>query len=396
MSTEILMPKLGLNMTEGKLVQWLKREGDRVERGDLLMVVETDKITMEAESQTSGILDRIIVPAGRTVPVATVVGIIVGEGEAPAEIRLSEGTVRQTEGSPARLASQSLKSPAGEAGSGRGVPASPIAKRIAHDHGLDLSTLKGTGQGGRITQQDVENALATKGLPAVVPGGGQDMPMDAVRALVAQRMMRSVLGTAQVTLHAEVDVGRLLAFRERLKGEAESLGRQPPGLTAILTAITARALREHLYMNSTEANGLIHVSQEIHIGQAVDTERGLLVVVVRNADQKSIQDTAEELAALRQRAQEGKSKPEDLGGSTFTLTNLGMYDVDGFTPILNPPEAGILGVGRIVEKVAWRGGQVVAQPMMTLSLTFDHRLVDGAPAARFLQFVKVAIEQLEE
>jgi pyruvate dehydrogenase E2 component (dihydrolipoamide acetyltransferase) len=276
------------------------------------------------------------------------------------------------------------------------MPASPIAKRIAREHGLDLSSLKGTGQGGRITQQDVENALATKGLSAVVPGGNQDMPMGAVRAVVAQRMMSSLLGTAQVTLHTEVDAGRLLAFRERLKREAESDGRQPPGLTAILTALTSRALREHLYMNSTEAEGLVHVSQEIHIGQAVDTERGLLVVVVRNADQKSIQDVAEELAALRQRAQEGKSKPEDLGGSTFTLTNLGMYDIDGFTPILNPPEAGILGIGRIVEKVAWRGGQVVAQPMMTVSLTFDHRLVDGAPAARFLQFLKVAIEQLEE
>ena len=207
--------------------------------------------------------------------------------------------------------------------------------------------------------------------------------------------MQSVRNSAQVTLHMDADAGGLVVYRSKLKVEDEASGRGAPSYNAVLISLVARALREHPYMNATVVGDAIQLLDEVNVGLAVDTERGLLVVVVRSADKKSIATITEELKRLSQRAQAGTSMPDDLTGGTFTVTNLGMFGVETFTPIINPPEMGILGIGRIMQKPVVRSGQVIVGQAISLSLTFDHRWVDGAPAGRFLQFIRESVEQLE-
>jgi pyruvate dehydrogenase E2 component (dihydrolipoamide acetyltransferase) len=275
------------------------------------------------------------------------------------------------------------------------VLASPVAKRLAREQGVDLSTVPGTGHGGRITQEDVERVIAAKQARVVEPAGVEVIRVKGVRAVIAERMMQSVRNTARVTLHMDADAGSLVAYRSRLKAEDEASGGEARSYNAVLISLVARALREHPYMNATAVGHAIQLLDEVNVGLAVDTERGLLVVVVRSADKKSIANITEELSALSQRAQVGTSMPDDLTGGTFTVTNLGMFGVETFTPIINPPEMGILGIGRIMQKPVVRSGQVIVGQTIGLSLTFDHRWVDGAPAARFLQFIRNSVEQLE-
>ncbi len=220
------------------------------------------------------------------------------------------------------------------------------------------------------------------------------IPIDGVRAVIAERMSKSLQSMAQLTLHSEIDASGLVVYRERLKKEAEKTGAPVPSYNAILISAVARALKEHPRLNARQVEDQIQLLKEIHIGLAVDTETGLLVIVVRDADRKSVSAIHQELAALTERALARKSMPDDLTGSTFTISNLGMLGIDGFTPIINPPEAAILGVGRIQEKLVIQNGRIAQIPVMTLSLTHDHRLVDGAPAARFLQSIGAQIAQL--
>jgi len=395
MAVQVVMPKLGLNMTEGTVVQWLKREGDRVERGEPLFVLETDKTTMEAEAQASGVLGRILAAAGETVPVATVVAIIVAEGELIPETLAFAPPIRTARESTAEAAARPQEEMKPELVSETRVLASPVAKRLAREQGIDLSTIPGTGLGGRITQEDVERVIAAKQAKVVEPAGVEVIRVKGVRAVIAERMMQSVRNTAQVTLHMDADAGSLVAYRSRLKAEDEASGGEARSYNAVLISLVARALREHPYMNATAVGHTIQLLDEVNVGLAVDTERGLLVVVVRSADKKSIANIAEELSGLSQRAQVGTSMPDDLTGGTFTVTNLGMFDIEAFTPIINPPEMGVLGIGRIMQKPVVRSGQIMIRQVISLSLTFDHRWVDGAPAARFLQFIRDSVEQLE-
>ena len=287
------------------------------------------------------------------------------------------------------------------------APVSPLAQRMAADLGVDLSQVVGTGPGGRITRADVERAAqkaaapapapaptvtpaaAPAAAPAAVPSGvRQVVPLRGVRARIAQRMRESVDTAAHVTIFTEVDATELVALRTRLKDDGINVS-----YNDLLVFIVARALRDHPALNATQVGDAIHYLEPIHIAVAVDTERGLLVPVIRDADKKGLAQISAEFAALAQAAKEGRSQPDDLTGGTFTITNLGMYEIDGFTPIINPPQCAILGVGRIIEKPVGRDGQIVLRKMMVLSLSFDHRLVDGAPAARFLQQVKRLVER---
>ena len=222
----------------------------------------------------------------------------------------------------------------------------------------------------------------------------QALPINGVRAVIAERMTLSVQSTAQLTLHSEVDASGLVNSRERIKADAQRESSPVPSYNAILISLVARALHEHPRLNARQEGQTIRLLPEVHVGLAVDTEAGLVVVVVRDADQKSIIDIHQELGILTKRALVGKSQPDDLSGSTFTITNLGIFGIDGFTPILNPPEVGILGVGRIAERPVIQDGKIVQCPIMTLSLTIDHRLVDGAPAARFLQTLATRVAEL--
>lgn len=289
------------------------------------------------------------------------------------------------------------------------APATPLAQRLAADLGVDLSQVVGTGPGGRITRADVERAAqeaqAAPARPAVTPvppapaappaaptalpaGVRQVVPIRGIRARIAERMRQSVQTAAHVTLFTEADATELVALRTRLKEDGITVS-----YNDLMVYIVARALHDHPALNATQVGDEIHYLESIHIAVAVDTERGLLVPVIRDADKKGLAQIAQEFAEKAQAAKEGRSQPDDLVGGTFTITNLGMYEIDGFTPIINPPQCAILGVGRILDKPVVRDGAVVVRKMMVLSLSFDHRLVDGAPAARFLQQVKRLVER---
>jgi pyruvate dehydrogenase E2 component (dihydrolipoamide acetyltransferase) len=445
MATEVILPKLGQTMEEGTIIEWLKQEGDPVQRGEVLFTLESDKATLEVESPGKGFLRKILVPAGEAVPVLAVVGLITrqvdedisgyesrdqvpGIGDqvpgtataAPPEPETlkpetSEPTPGRIFASPrarklAREKEVDLSLVTGTGPNGRiveqdvvaylaAVPkATPVARRLAEQRGLDLRTMVGTGPSQRITKEDVERALAAiPPAPAVVPAPPDqvlaEVPMSGVRAVIARHMRESHHDTAPVTLTTEADASDLVVLRERLKASlADELGFNL-GYNDLLVKVAAQALRKYPYMNARLEGEVIHHLSGVHVALAVDTERGLLVPVIRDAGGKGLTEIAREMRELVERARVGKALPDELSGSTFTITNLGMHEIDAFTPIINLPEAAILGIGRIKARPAVVDGQICVRQMMWLSLTFDHRLVDGAPAARFLQYIKKLVEE---
>jgi len=454
MVREIILPKLGQTMEEGTIVEWLKQEGDPVQRGDVLFTVESDKATLEVEAPGRGFLRKILVPAGETCPVLTVVGLMTRDADedisgygvsppteveaareepspaAPVPAETAEAAPRaggRIFASPrarklAREEGVDLARVAGSGSNGRIVErdvvayleaapkVTPVARRLAAQAGLDLRTVSGTGPGGRITKEDVERALVAAEAPAPPEAvelaaeapveAAAEVPMSGVRAVVARRMFASHQVTAPVTLTIEVDATAFVALREQLKARlADELGFNV-GYNDLMIKVAAHALREFPYMNARlegdvsadAASGTIRYLSEVNVALAVDTDRGLLVPVVRNADRKGIAEIGRDVRELAERARAGKALPDELSGSTFTITNLGMHEIDAFTPIINLPEIAVLGVGRIKARPAVVDGQICVRQMMWLSLTFDHRLVDGAPAARFLQRIKQLIE----
>ena len=441
MITEVILPQLGETMNEGTIVQWLVKEGDRVNKGDVLFQVESDKAVLDSEATVAGTLLKILHPKGSVVPVLSVVALIgdpgddissvvrgpssvvsggVAEpiqpatGHGPQTTDNRQQTTDRIFASPrARKAAQEkgvdLAQLAGSGPEGRIVEAdvlafaeaarkaTPLARRVAAESGVDLGQAAPSGPGGRIVRADVER-LAPQPVLSAAPVAaasavGQTIPMAGVRARIAERMSASSQQTARVTLTAEVDATHLVEARTALKDAlAQELG-FAVGYNDLLIAICARALRELPYMNVRLEGDQIRLLDQVHIGLAVDTERGLLVPVLRDADRLRVIEIARGLRELVARVRAGKSGPDDLTGGTFTITNLGMYGVDAFTPIINLPECAILGVGRIKPQPAVVDGQVAIRQMLWLSLTFDHRLVDGAPAARFLQRIAELVEE---
>ncbi|MEA3406636.1 MAG: 2-oxo acid dehydrogenase subunit E2 [Chloroflexota bacterium] len=441
---EVILPKLGQTMEEGTIVEWLKKEGDPVSEGDVLFEVESDKAVLEVEARADGILRKILVGEGVEIPVLTPVGIIAGpdedisgavegeeEEEAPEEPSAPEA--EEEEAAPEAAA----EVPARE---GR-LFASPRARKTAREHDVELRLLEGSGPSGRIIEQDVldylerqpaatplarrvarekgialeeispagrriraEEVAARKARPERVPATavpsevpmppmeGDIEPLSGMRSIIAERMAASAHTTAPITLQSVVDATEFVALRNKLKEAlADDLGFSV-GYHDLLVAIVARCLKEFPYMNvRLEEEGIRHLEQ-INVGLAVDTDRGLLVPVIDDADQKSIKEIARESRELIERALEGRSLPDELTGGTFTITNLGMFGIDSFTPIINMPECAILGVGRIRPEPAVVDGEIAIRQRMWLSLTVDHRLVDGAPGARFLQAVARYIE----
>jgi pyruvate dehydrogenase E2 component (dihydrolipoamide acetyltransferase) len=400
MPTWMIMPKLGINMTKGEIVNWLVGEGDSVQKGQTILEIETDKALQEVEAPESGILAKIVAQPGETVPCTYVIAVITQPGEPVPETipRQDEigvvpessveagagGKDPEPEGAPARA----------KKGKDR-ILITPAARKLAKDLGVDVSTVKGSGPRGRIGKDDIQRAAEkvapSSASPATTPAAGQVVRVAGVRAIIAERMLQSAQGTARVFLMADADATQLVAWREHLRRDRpEQAG--VIGYNELLVAISARALGDFPYMNATLREDGIHMLEEINVGVAVDSERGLLVPVIKGADRKGVFQIHEEFIALAEAARSGHSNPDDLTGGTFTITNLGMYEIDTFAPIINPPEIAILGVGQIAPRPVAVGEQVVVQKRMTLSLAFDHRLVDGAPAARFLQRIKQLIE----
>lgn len=448
MAVEVVMPRLGWTMEEGTLVEWLKHDGDPVQSGDILFVIESDKALNEVESFESGIFrippDANIV--GKLLPVGALLAYIVQPGEAPPFEPSESATVTaQVTRDIVKPSEQTAIIPATMASEGRtSLPViSPRARRVAAELGVEWTTLMGSGRSGRIVERDVRAVTLTTSPPiqispvakraaedlgvnvaelaATMPGqritrdhverAAQSTPaalseqtkstevrtaIPRIRQVIAERMSSSAHTTAPVTLTSEVDATGLVKLRQGLKAASQSDTRPIPSYNDLLAKLVAEVLIEHPQLNARIEGDSIVTSSAVHLGFAVDTERGLFVPVVRDVQNKSIRQITAESVALIEHVRIGTIRPDDLSGGTFTITNLGMYDIDSFTPIINLPQCAILGIGRIVPKQIVMDAEtelLAVRHMMFLSLTFDHRLVDGAPAARFLQHVKRFVEQ---
>jgi pyruvate dehydrogenase E2 component (dihydrolipoamide acetyltransferase) len=429
MSVKVTMPKLGMTMKVGKLSKWYKNEGDSVEKGEDLFVVETEKITNKIESPGSGLLFQVVVPAGETVPVGTILAVIAEAGEQPERIEgIQAGEVVEMQaeaGSPQaaeakaepqekkrivstpsarRLSKElgvdlSLVTGSGPKGKikeadvlkfheeGPPVPKiTPLAAEMARQEGLDISTITGTGENGKITKEDVEKALAaSKAAPEVQPSGARVIPFEGMRRIIADNMHASLQNAAQLTTFTEVDVTEMVRFRDMMRAEFARDDSVKISYNDIIVMATACALMRHPIMNSTLVGDEILLHDTVNMGIAVALPEGLIVPKLRNAEKKTLREVATEVRELAKKAREGALSMEEVTDGTFTISNVSMLGMDGFTPVLNPPETGILGVGRVIEKPAVFNGEIAIRQMMTLSLTFDHRVVDGAPAMTFLR-----------
>jgi pyruvate dehydrogenase E2 component (dihydrolipoamide acetyltransferase) len=400
---KVLMPKLGMVMKEGLVVLWHVAEGDRVEAGKLLLEIESDKVTTEIEAPGSGIVRKIIVKGDEIVPCGTVVGIIADDGaeEIPgldaivAESRAVAITREQWE------ERQTLKEVTRESGDTEAkarVRISPAARRLAEAQGVDLSRIKGTGPDGRIVRKDVMRAAEAgpkRPVSAVDEDRpGQSAPITRLRRSIADNMARSARTVARVVLFAEVDMTRAAGYRNDNRESFQREADADLSYNALLIKATASAMREDPILNVSFRDDVIRKHSDINIGLAVALEDSLITVSIKQADQKGLRLIAKESAALVEKAQSGSLQVDDVTGSSITISSLGGFDIDSFTPIVNLPEAAILGVGTAVDRPVVKSGQIEIAPIMKLSLSFDHRVVDGAPAARFLQLLKRKLETL--
>ena len=449
MAEELFIPKLGQTVEQVTIINWHVKDGDQVEQGQEVLEVETDKAVFDVEAADDGYIHIGPYKVGDVVPVLTVVAVI-GEAQDKFEVKQStvgapqdasagsepavKSTTTKGDAKPAsisdekvfasprarKLASEKhvdLTSVAPTGGGGarvreqdvaaylaHDVKASPVAVRVAEEAGLDLRSVPASGARGEITRADVERVLAAKSAAAVSAPAiplpemevAERLPLKGVRGVIAERMAASSHTTAQVTLLMDVDATKFTALREKLKAEKEAEWGFKPGYNDLLAKASACALRRFPYMNARLNGDVIEQLAQVNIGIAVDAERGLYVPVIRDVDQKDLQTIGREFRQRVEQVRSGKISLENLSGGTFTITNLGMYDVDGFTPVINLPEAAILGVGRIAPRAVVVDGKIVVRHMMVLSLVFDHRLVDGAPAAQFLQYLKDLIEAPNE
>ena len=369
MPQQIKLPQWGMSMNEGTVTEWLVAPGDQVEIGQPLLEVESAKTSNSVDAMFAGVMGQILVEAGQTVPVNTVLGLILAPGEtaeapqvsacSPSEVddqhqdRRREGSGRQTV----------------RGGGGPGVQVVPLARKLAAENGVDLASIKGSGPRGRVTVDDVKAAIA---------GSGDAKPMSRMRKVIGQRMTESLQTSAQLTLVSTADVSEFTKLREGWQG-----GR-PPSFTDAVIRACALALLKHPEVNSHIEGEKVVSSSAIGIGLAVAMPEGLVVPVVRDPDQLALAELAPVTARLAGQARDGKLTPADFEGGTFTVTSLGGQGIDAFTPILNPPEPAILGVGRVREVPQRDGDQIAWRSEMTLSLTIDHRLIDGYPGALFL------------
>ena len=389
MAEQVRMPRLSQDMTRGRIVEWLKQEGESVKEGEPLLSIETDKAEVEVQAPHAGILRRVLVGAGEEVEVGTPLAIL-GQAEENIDELLRKGESppkpppRAAEvAAPPATSGTPLQAPSLPAG--KRQPVSPVARRVARELGVEVSQVVGTGAAGLVTEEDVR-AFASRGAakPAgEVPENVEVIPFTGIRRRIAERLSLSRHTAADVTTVADVDMTEVAALRKQ------------SGLsyTAYVAWATARALREFPILNASLEGDRILIKKDIHLGVAVALEHGLVVPVIRFADGKSVEQISQEMDALATRAREGQLGPAELTGSTFTVTNSGAFGSLLFTPIINQPEVAVLGMGKVADTPVVRDGQVVVRKVMYLCLSYDHRVVDGAPAVQFLQSVKRRLER---
>lgn len=450
MATKVHMEALSPTMEEGQLVKWLKSEGDAVSEGDVLAEIETDKATMELVARGSGVLRNVSLKEGETAPVGTVIAVIAAEGEEvpeaggaaepepetaaapPAEAAEPEPEAEPEpaaaaeaprtaadaqapaakEGAPTADAAPRRDRQPDAGGDGR-VKASPLARRLAAERGLELSDIRGTGPGGRIVKADIEAALerGKPAAPAPAPAGAaepamapspvapappegadvEEIPVSQMRKTIARRLITSIGPVPTFYLTIEVDATRMMEVRSQVNARLEEDGVRTSVNDYIMKAV-ATALARHPEVNAQWGDGVIHRYHRVHLGVAVAVEDGLITPVIRDADRKGVREISEEVRELAGRAREKKLKPEEYTGATFSVSNLGMFGIDEFTAIINPPESGILAVGQVQDRVVAENGQPVVRPRMKVTMSCDHRVVDGATGARFLQTLRRFLE----
>ena len=384
MPTEVILPQWGMSMEDGKVVRWIKQEGNAVSEGEPLVEIESAKIDSEIEAPASGVLARIAVPEGEVVKVGTLLAVIAAPGE---EVPPSPGPISGMVSPPAVAGKPGTPAaPSAPQRSRSRVQVVPAARHLAQAHGIDLSTVTGSGPEGRILEADVQRLIKAGPLPDI-----QVVPLAGIRRTIAERMLESTRTMAQVTLTTEADVTELGRLREELVSRWRPHGVRPVPLAFLIKAV-ARALGEHPYLNATLSGVTLRLLKEVNVGFAVSIQEGLVIPVVHRASEKSLLDVNREVVELSRKAQRYQLSPDEVSGGTFAITTLGLYDIDAFTPIIDPPQVAILGTGRVVEKPVVYRGEITKRSMMSLSLTFDHRATDGVPAGRFLQAVKRYLE----
>ena len=393
------MPKMGDTMEEGKILRWIKHEGDAVKKGESLAEVETDKVNIEIEAFASGVLRKILVPEGKSAPIGSGIALI-GAADEPLPEGLSGG--------------------ANNAGTAGRIFISPLARRFAEERSIDYTQIRGTGPNGRIIKLDVEAALAQPGtraaqapppittaapaptyvpvgepVPAAIDSGEVvEIPLTAMRRTIAKRLSQSMQTAPHFYVTSVIDTGKLAELRKQINAYAAS---DPSPVKVsfndLIIKAVAHALVKMPQVNVSFAEDKLLQKKQVHIGMAVALEQGLIVPVIHNADRSGILDLARESQRLAEAARTGKLRPDDLAGGTFTVSNLGMFDVDSFTAVINPPESAILAIGSITPTPVVVDGQVAVRDRMKVTLSSDHRAIDGATAARFLQEVKRLLEE---
>lgn len=430
MAHKIVMPQAGITTTEGTIVRWLKQEGERVERGEPLFEVTTDKVNMEVESTASGVLLKILAPEGSTVQITQMVAIVGEPGEdISALLREAAGergesleaiSEPKAESALSPAPAEALPQPQGAAFQPGRLKISPLARRMAQTQGVALSALasiKGTGPAGSIIKRDLLRYLEGRERPAAATTAGeavsaapapapapaptpapdqvpaQVVPLSGMRRTIAQRMTQSSHDAPQFCLGVDAEAKELIRWRQLLNQKLKARGEDVTlTYTDFLVKACALALKSCPYVNASFTAEGIEFKSAINIGVATALEEGLIVPVIKNADQKTLAQIARDRASLVEKARQGKLLADDIRGGTFTVSNLGMFAIDEFTAIINPPEAAILAVGRIRERLSRVGEEIQVVPYLSLRLTLDHRVVDGAQGARFLETVKQRIE----
>jgi len=386
-ASEVKLPRLGQGMESGTIVKWLKHEGEKVEKGEPLYELDTEKVTQEVEADVAGVLLKIAVETGE-VPVGRTIAVIGEEGE---EAKVEEPPAAEPEPVEEAPEPPREEQPAPARTDGR-VKASPLARRIARERGVDLASLRGTGPEGRIVAEDVERAETAPAAPTVqqLPVGEADrVELTRVRRTIARRLTEA-WQIPVFQLQASADMARVTAVVERLNDE----GADPKlTITDVLTKACAGALMRHREVNAEWTEDAIVLHPSANIGLAVAAPQGLVVPVIPSVERLSLAEIAGARKDIVSRARDGKLRQDDLEGGTFTISNLGMFRVESFTAVLNPPQAAIVAVGAIEDRVVALDGQAAVRPMATLTATFDHRAVDGAPAAGFLQTLKELLEE---
>ena len=400
MPVEIVMPKLGLTMTEGLIVEWRKKEGDPIKKGDILFVLETEKVTYEVEAPEDGTIGKILVKEQETVPVGAIVAYLLKPGESAAAITATPAAAPKAEAAAPAPAAASAAAAAPAATAGGRVKASPLARKVAREYGIDLAAVAGTGPGGRVLRQDVEKAKAAgiqnpaAAAPASAAPAAEEklVPFTGMRRTIAKKMLQSKVESAQTYMSNTVDASKLQQYREALLPFVEKKYGVRLTITDLMMKVTAAALREHPVVNTRWTDKGILYLPEVHMGMAMALDEGLIVPVIKSINAKSLGQIAVDRTALIKKGKTNSFLPDDIKGSTFTLSAMGMFGIEQFTAIINQPENAILGVAAIIDKPVVVKGQIVIRPMMNVNLSYDHRTIDGAEAGKFMQTLKAFIE----